>query len=107
MQVVRWPQVLVIHLKRWKVLSMVPFLQEKVRTRIHFETILSENMPQHYHLRGVIVHKGKARGGHYVSYIRPRAPDNFWYFCNDLARPRRVSVQEVLAAEAYMLFYEA
>ena len=108
-QLVRWPQVLVVHLKRWKVVSMVPFVQRKVPTHISFEAILPVAVGQPpYHLRGVVVHSGVAGGGHYTAYVR--APDNFWYFCDDRKSPRRVGIQEVLseyvAANAYLLFYE-
>ena len=105
LQLVTWPQVLVVHLKRWAVISMVPFVQRKVATEIDFETILPVAVGQPpYHLRGVVVHSGVPGGGHYTAYAR--APNNFWYFCDDLVKPRLASVAEVLAAEAYMLFYE-
>ncbi len=104
-QLVRWPQVLVVHLKRWDVISMAPFVQQKVPTKIHFEVILPVEVRRPpYYLRGVVVHHGGAGIGHYFAYVR--APDNFWYLCDDWRRPRLVSVDEVLAAEAYMLFYE-
>jgi ubiquitin C-terminal hydrolase len=104
-QLVTWPQVLVVHLKRWVVISMVPFVQEKVETKIDFETILPVAVGQPpYHLRGVVVHSGDPGGGHYTAYAR--APNNFWYFCDDWVKPRLAGVDEVLAAEAYMLFYE-
>ena len=59
-----------------------------------------------YALRGVVVHSGHAGGGQYVSYVRAR--DNFWHYCNDLPPqiPRRVPVEEVLRAEASILFCE-
>ena len=58
-----------------------------------------------YSLRGVVVHRGNAGGGHYVSYMRAR--DNQWYYCNDAPHiPSRVHVEQVLGAEASMLFYE-
>ena len=104
-RLVRWPNILAIHLKRWKVISMVPFYQEKVPTRVTFENVLLvESGRAPYHLRGVVVHEGVAGGGHYTAFVR--APDNFWYFCNDGRPPRLAPVGEVLQAEAYMLFYE-
>ena len=59
-----------------------------------------------YHLRGVIQHHGpEANGGHYTSYVR--ASDNFWYHCDDNHSPQRVPVEQMLAAEAYVLIYES
>ena len=84
---------------------MLPFYQEKVPTHVAFENVLpvdTERPP--YHLRGVVVHGGVAGGGHYTAFVR--APDNFWYFCNDGRAPRLAHIEEVLEAEAYMLFYE-
>ena len=104
-RLVRWPNILAIHLKRWEVVSMMPFLQEKVYTRVAFENVLpvdTERPP--YHLRGVVVHEGGAGVGHYTAFVR--APDNFWYFCNDGHAPRLARIDEVLEVEAYILFYE-
>jgi ubiquitin C-terminal hydrolase len=101
----RWPNILALHLKRWRVVSVIPYHEEKVDTNVSFENVLlvnTEHPP--YHLRGVVVHAGVAGGGHYVAYVR--APDNFWYFCNDWAPPRLSQIDEVLRAEAYLLFYE-
>ncbi len=104
-RLVRWPNILALHLKRWSIVSWVPFRQNKVDTKVTFETVLSvdpEKPP--YHLRGVVVHAGKAGSGHYTAFVR--APDNFWYDCQDGAPPRLAPIDEVLGAEAYLLFYE-
>jgi len=104
-RLIRWPNILAIHLKRWAVISMVPFCQEKIDAHVAFENVLlvdTERPP--YHLRGVVVHDGAAGGGHYMAYMR--APDNFWYFCDDRRAPRLALIGEVLQAQAYLLFYE-
>jgi ubiquitin carboxyl-terminal hydrolase 22/27/51 len=54
-----------------------------------------------YELSSVIVHKGKIDSGHYVSYSRE---GNDWFMFDD-SKVVRVSEAEVLAAEAYLLFY--
>ncbi|KAF2685581.1 ubiquitin carboxyl-terminal hydrolase-like protein 22 [Lentithecium fluviatile CBS 122367] len=54
-----------------------------------------------YELCGVIVHKGKIDSGHYVSYSRE---GNDWFAFDD-SKVVLVSEAEVLAAEAYLLFY--
>ena len=54
-----------------------------------------------YELSSVIVHKGKIDSGHYVSYSRE---GNDWFLFDD-SKVVLVSEAEVLAAEAYLLFY--
>jgi len=122
MQVVRWPRVLIIHLKRWEVLSVVPFEKKKNHTAVAYETLLNVGSSHPvYHLRGVVVHVGEADSGHYTAFVRTHL--NYWYFCDDSQSPQLVSVTRVLEAagsrrqdnaaaesrvqgEAYMLIYE-
>lgn len=54
-----------------------------------------------YELAGVIVHKGKLDSGHYVSYSRE---GDDWFMFDD-SKVVLVSEADVLAAEAYLLFY--
>ena len=104
-QLARWPRTLVLHLKRWTVISQFPFVQEKNSTPVSFEVLLP--VPEKaapYTLRAVIVHHGQAGGGHYTAFVR--SADHQWYHCDDNLEPKAVSTAKVLAAEAYMLFYE-
>ncbi|KAJ4365559.1 hypothetical protein N0V83_008179 [Neocucurbitaria cava] len=54
-----------------------------------------------YELSSVIVHKGKIDSGHYISYSREGSD---WFMFDD-SKVVLVSETEVLAAEAYLLFY--
>jgi ubiquitin carboxyl-terminal hydrolase 22/27/51 len=54
-----------------------------------------------YELASVIVHKGKMDSGHYVSYSRE---ENEWFLFDD-SKVVLVPEADVLAAEAYILFY--
>lgn len=54
-----------------------------------------------YHLSSVIVHKGKIDSGHYVSYSREGGE---WFMFDD-SKVIKVPEKDVLAAEAYLLFY--
>eukprot|EP00535_Pseudo-nitzschia_heimii_P001517 CAMPEP_0197185262 /NCGR_PEP_ID=MMETSP1423-20130617/11562_1 /TAXON_ID=476441 /ORGANISM="Pseudo-nitzschia heimii, Strain UNC1101" /LENGTH=777 /DNA_ID=CAMNT_0042636283 /DNA_START=510 /DNA_END=2843 /DNA_ORIENTATION=+ len=55
-------------------------------------------------LFAVVVHVGKnSHSGHYLAYVRNIAKNEWWKM--DDARVSRVSTQEVLNSEAYMLFY--
>ena len=56
-----------------------------------------------FELSSVIVHKGKIDSGHYVSYYRE---GDDWFMFDD-SKVILVSEAEVLAAEAYLLFYMA
>ena len=99
-----WPPVLIISLKRWTTyFKQGVHHTEKNPTLVHFEVLLRvPHADAPYHSRGVIQHHGpEANGGHYTSYVR--ASDNFWYHCND----NRSLVEQMLAAEAYVLIYES
>ena len=78
-QLIRWPQVMTIQLKRWEVISYVPFWREKVDAHIGFDLVwpAAHNRPP-YQLRSVVVHSGAADAGHYTAYVR--AQDESWYF---------------------------
>lgn len=54
-----------------------------------------------YELSAVIVHKGKIDSGHYVSFSRE---GNDWFMFDD-SKVVLASEADVLAAEAYLLFY--
>ncbi len=63
-----------------------------------------------YMLRSVAVHRGGPASGHFVAYRR--GPDakfgenaDCWYYASD-NHVRRATLEEVLASQAYMLFYE-
>lgn len=56
-----------------------------------------------YELSSVVVHKGKLESGHYISYSRE---GNDWFMFDD-SKVVLVTEAEVLAAEAYLLFYMA
>jgi hypothetical protein len=55
-----------------------------------------------YALRAVVTHMGEDNAGHFVAYV---SVEGEWWACSDLDT-WRVNVSEVLAAEAYLLFYE-
>ncbi|KAH8727111.1 ubiquitin carboxyl-terminal hydrolase-like protein 22 [Phaeosphaeriaceae sp. PMI808] len=124
----RLPPVLAIHLKRFEHTKAT---SSKIETRVNFpvkldinpyttshQQILKKSMkstgapPTNYNtntpvnslvyeLSSVIVHKGKIDSGHYVSYSRE---GNDWFMFDD-SKVVLASEAEVLAAEAYLLFY--
>ena len=105
--VVRWPQVLVLHLKRWKVVTNPVFRRVKINDKVSFDGVLDVGgAGGRYNLRGVVNHHGAAGYGHYTAHVR--AYDDQWYFCDDApgAIPCRVPAAQALQSQAYLLVYE-
>jgi len=106
----RFPQVLVLHLKRF---SGVRY-RTKLETKVVFPYELNledyaafkgQTNNTSYTLYGVSNHMGGTHGGHYTAYCKH--PDtNKWYSFND-ARVNEVSSSRVVSPSAYVLFYEA
>lgn len=83
------------HIKFLEFFDLKPFLTEQLSGQVK---------SMFCRLFAVIVHAGKnSHSGHYVAYVR-NVNKNEWWKMDD-ARVSRVSKQEVLNAEAYMLFY--
>ena len=57
-----------------------------------------------YTLQAIVVHHGEAGSGHYTAFVK--SVDENWYYCDDNVAPQLVSPAQVLAAEAYLMFYE-
>ena len=101
----RWPTTLVLHLKRWKVVSFYPYHANKLSHKVEYgEHLEVDPQVRAYKLRGVVEHHGEANGGHYTSVVR--CSDDRWYHCNDNSLPRFVSAEHAMTREAYMLVYE-
>ena len=94
-----WPSVLVIMLKRFH------GLHSKIHTRVAFPETWLPRADIRYSLQGVLVHQGASQlVGHYTAYVRDS--NAIWYNCDDSLPPRALeTAEELLRAEAYMLFY--
>ena len=83
------------HVKFEQVFDIRPYLTKEKQAEV--KSMLCR-------LFAVIVHAGKnSHSGHYVAYVRNVAKNEWWKM--DDARVTSVSKEEVVAAEAYMLFY--
>jgi ubiquitin carboxyl-terminal hydrolase 20/33 len=111
MSIIEAPEVLCIHLKRFRYDA---FFMSKISRHIQFplnNLNLSSYMKSkdqsscNYRLFSVIVHIGGAGGGHYISYGRGSGDSEDWYEFND-TRVNRISVDDVLSSEGYVLFYQ-
>jgi len=102
-ELVTKPRVLALHLKRWHFIRARRRL-EKNPTPVDFEMLLPLDETTTYELCSVIVHHGVCGGGHYTAFVR--AQDHMWYHCDDAQAPRPCSAEQVMAAQAYMLFYQ-
>ena len=102
-ELVTKPRVLALHLKRWDFIR-ARGRPDKIDTPVDFEMLLPLDRTTTFELCSVIVHRGGYGGGHYTAFVR--AQDHMWYHCDDSAAPRPCSADEVMAAQAYMLFYQ-
>ena len=79
------------HIKFEEVLNITPYLVSKTR-------------PMFCRLFAVVVHTGKnSHSGHYYAYVKSLEKNEWWKMDDSIVYP--VSKEEVLSAEAYMLFY--
>ena len=115
----RWPRSLVISLKRFEVkrssngISIGISIEKNTSVVTFPMTFKYTNSDVHspaYTLRAIIVHSsGQATrnpyAGHYTAYVR--SDNDRWYLCDDRIKPRLVAQELVLAAQAYMLFYDS
>lgn len=94
----KFPSLLCIHCK-WLV-AQGNILHKKKQ---HMEFPIQFEVPKGcYKLRAVVEHIGGGYAGHYFTY---KVYEHSWYLCSDL-EVRAVSIEQVLQAQAYMLFYE-
>ena len=100
---VRWPRVLVLHLKRWDYdhMRMCPVLVDR---HVSYETLLPLGDGLRYELVGVVAHSGGVGGGHYTAYVR--SSSHAWLCYDDSCTPRPCATAEALGTRAYLLFYE-
>ena len=102
-EILTWPRLLVVHFKRlgiWNVRTQRP---EKDSRHVEFDLFFTPRADVHYHLHAVIVHGGGSTHGHFIAFFRDSS--DRWFRCDDSATPRRVELGEVLASNAYMLWY--
>ena len=100
--IARWPQVLVVHLKLWRFntgtqtrTKIDDFVNFPVKQRISADTT--------YTLRSIVVHRGRANGGHYMAFTRDE--DHGWLYYDDARIPVATPISVVLKQCPYMFFY--
>ncbi|XP_054876392.1 ubiquitin carboxyl-terminal hydrolase 44 isoform X2 [Poeciliopsis prolifica] len=115
LMVFKLPQVLRLHLKRFRWSGRNH--REKIGVHVRFDQLLNMEpycspsaagspRPKHflYELSAVVMHHGKGFGsGHYTAYCY-NTEGGFWVHCND-SKLNVCSVDEVCRAQAYILFY--
>ncbi|BFZ05128.1 hypothetical protein BsWGS_08167 [Bradybaena similaris] len=103
------PEILRLHLKRFRWCGRNH--REKIGTHVAFDeefdiSPFCQTVPTvpRYRLHSVVVHHGAGfRSGHYTTYTYNIHAAS-WLHCND-SRVQLVSLEEVLASQAYILFY--
>jgi ubiquitin carboxyl-terminal hydrolase 4/11/15 len=107
MEIFKVPQILIIHLKRFKSLGMS---REKINSAVSFpregldirEFVLGHD-PGLYDLFAVSNHFGTLAGGHYTATVFNSLRGK-WYDCNDSSVSETDDVSE---SASYLLFYKA
>ncbi|XP_012944435.1 ubiquitin carboxyl-terminal hydrolase 2 isoform X2 [Aplysia californica] len=107
----RFPKILVLHLKRFsqerygrKLTSVVDFPVTQLDLTDYSAEGGSGGRRILYDLYAVSNHSGGTGSGHYTAYCK-NPYSNEWYYFND-SRVSKVSSNQVVSAEAYVLFYE-
>ncbi|OHS97273.1 hypothetical protein TRFO_09551 [Tritrichomonas foetus] len=119
-KVKKTPPVLIIHLKRFNYTCGTQNRKKinhifQVYNEIDISPICTGVDPDkvHYHLIGVIVHKGMAESGHYISYVKKKK-SGVW-ICFDDENITQISEADVIEqssgndgkdSSGYILFYE-
>lgn len=103
----RFPQILVIHLKRFsgrsKLSTFVDFPVERLNLQMYAaDSCLENNFI--YNLHGTVNHFGSIYGGHYVAVCK-HAKQQKWHRYDD-ERVETVSSSTIKSSQAYVLFYE-
>lgn len=122
MMICRLPNILIIHLKRFKqsgrysdkLETLVSYPSEKLDltkfwVRPSGPNDIQEQGSQHppflYNLYGVAIHQGTLKGGHYTSFVNRGS--NGWCYFDDTKVYRNVHKSNVINNQnAYVLFYE-
>jgi len=85
------------HVKFEQFFDLKPFLTDDLQ---------KEHKSMFCRIFAVIVHAGaNSHSGHYIAYVRNLSKNEWWKM--DDARVTRATQEEVMSAEAYMLFYRA
>ncbi|EDV19464.1 uncharacterized protein TRIADDRAFT_33494, partial [Trichoplax adhaerens] len=109
LSVQKFPQILVIHFKRFsgihyrtKLNTLIDFPIDKLDL-LNFAGTTS-TISCKYNLYAISNHSGSTVGGHYTAYCKSPHTQT-WYMFND-TRVQPVSSNEVKSSQAYVLFYE-
>jgi hypothetical protein len=108
MAIALWPEVLVLHLKRYRFVGENgPSMFRGLDAPVWFGKTLQVHDSPVYSLRAMVLHKGTK------DYACCRAEDCGWFEFNDAGRPRALSEADLFPAQVslrhrhvYMLFYE-
>ncbi|XP_041971204.1 ubiquitin carboxyl-terminal hydrolase 17-like [Aricia agestis] len=104
----KFPQVLVLHLKRFspteRFRGKLSVVVEFPLTGLDMSPYAANNCSATYNLYAVSNHSGTTYSGHYTAYCKhPYTGD--WHEYND-SRVSPINSRDVVSAEAYVLFYE-
>lgn len=108
-KVMRLPEILCIHLKRFrhefyssKISTYVSFPLEGLNMKSYLHKDCQDEVTS-YDLMSVICHHGTAGGGHYTAYCLNYINDQWYEFDDQYVT--EVDFQQVMSSSAYVLFY--
>lgn len=108
-KVMRLPEILCIHLKRFrhefyssKISTYVSFPLEGLNLKSYLHKDCQDEVTS-YDLMSVICHHGTAGGGHYTAYCLNYINDQWYEFDDQYVT--EVDFQQVISSSAYVLFY--
>jgi len=107
----RWPETLIVYLKRFVYLSTPHPHAKKIETEVIFDhqnldvsNLSSDLSRHHYDLVGSIQHFGGIHSGHYTAYASDPVDHSSWTYFNDqTTSTQRPSERD--AKSVYILFY--
>ncbi|KAF9763796.1 Ubiquitin carboxyl-terminal hydrolase 23 [Nosema granulosis] len=91
------PQILVIHIKRFKFITTVTKINNRIEIQEQIEMVNVK-----YNLVGFVQHRGSIEHGHYVSYM---LLDREWYEFDDNS-VRKMMYKNVPFQDSYLLFFQ-
>jgi ubiquitin C-terminal hydrolase len=109
MSIRQLPEVLVIHLKRfrhdWGSSKLNKLVSFPVASDLDFSPFTEEPAASSYRLSGIVQHLGSIGSGHYVAYCRHKSTGQ-WYLFDDSRVSLISNVTSIEQTEAYVLFFQ-
>lgn len=109
MSIISFPEVLVVHLKRfrhdWGSSKLTKLVSFPVSSDLDLSGFSEEDSHSAYRLSGFVQHMGSIGSGHYVAYCRQKT-NGQWYLFDDSRVSLVTNISQIEQGEAYVLFFQ-